>query len=225
MLAQQGCLEHALCEFDKLSKERKKCLCSCCCCSELVRSALYQLSATRTTAQTFFSFLTLCQNLLPLDLPPFCVLYVLMLDYRFISELGPGAKEGLKQIFTDKSEYVCHYPGSSLPSWTQCSNVWEMSLSLCWEPRCHWRLWTHPVWASINFHKMFPDIQQWILVRIYISFMESFVSEINFEIFLRKLHLSSFLKKIPKMIPETIDSVNKIYFLTQIHCWMSGNIL
>ena len=102
MLAQQGCLEHALCEFDKLSKERKKCLCSCCCCSELVRSALYQLSATRTTAQTFFSFLTLCQNLLPLDLPPFCVLYVLMLDYRFISELGPGAKEGLKQIFTKR---------------------------------------------------------------------------------------------------------------------------
>ena len=35
----------------------------------------------------------------------------------------------------------------------------------------------------------------------------------------------SFLKKIPKMISETIDSVNKIYFLTKIHCWMSGNIL
>ena len=36
---------------------------------------------------------------------------------------------------------------------------------------------------------------------------------------------SSFLKNIQKMISETIDSVNKIYFLTQIHCLMSGNIL
>ena len=41
----------------------------------------------------------------------------------------------------------------------------------------------------------------------------------------QKMEKWSFLKKIQKMISETIDSVNKIYFLTQIHCWMSGTIL
>ena len=41
----------------------------------------------------------------------------------------------------------------------------------------------------------------------------------------QKMEKWNFLKKIQKMISETIDSVNKIYFLTQIHCWMSGNIL
>ena len=39
---------------------------------------------------------------------------------------------------------------------------------------------------------MFPDIQQWILVRKYILFTESIVSEIIFGIFLRKLHFPSF---------------------------------
>ena len=39
---------------------------------------------------------------------------------------------------------------------------------------------------------MFPDIQQRILVRKYILFTESIVSEIIFWIFLRKLHFPSF---------------------------------
>lgn len=52
---------------------------------------------------------------------------------------------------------------------------------------------THPVWARIKFHKMFPDIQQWIWVRKYILFTESIVSEIDFGIFFRKLHFSNFL--------------------------------
>ena len=47
-------------------------------------------------------------------------------------------------------------------------------------------------YGLFKFHKMFPDIQQWILVRKYILFTESIVSEIIFGIFLRKLYFPSF---------------------------------